>query len=240
VSIQPDPAEGATTFWSGNGTDLWKALPAFDWQPTPAGQEAAFETVPLPATVAMLGTGSIDLLVRSDASDADLEVVLSEVRPDGQEMLVQTGRIRTSYRALEPDSTELHPIHLGREADIAPLQRGSWTSVRVLMPGFGHAFRAGSRIRIAVNTPGGDQPTWGYELLGVDPETRHLIGTGGVTASSVALPVLEGMDVLPPLPACPSLRGQPCRATPPIANVVATAPTATPATPAAGAPRFAG
>ncbi len=237
VSIQPDPAEGATTFWSGGSSDIWKALPAFDWQPTPAGQEAAFETAPLPATVTMLGTGSVDLFVRSDARDADLEVVLSEVRPDGQEMLVQTGRIRTSYRALEPDSTLLHPIHLGREAGIVPLDPGSWTTVRVLIPAFGHAFRAGSRIRIAINTPGGDQPTWAYELLSVDPGTRHLVGTGGVATSSVALPVLQGVDVPTPLPACPSLRGQPCRATPPIANVLATA---APATPAAEAPRFTG
>ncbi|MGF2075669.1 CocE/NonD family hydrolase C-terminal non-catalytic domain-containing protein, partial [Enterococcus casseliflavus] len=87
----------------------------------------------------------------------DLEVVLSEVRPDGQEMLVQTGRLRASYRALEPESTELLPLHLGREADVTLLP-GGWTKVRVLIPAFGHVFRAGSSIRLAVNTPGGDQP----------------------------------------------------------------------------------
>jgi len=240
VSIQPDPAEGPRTFWSGNSSDIWKALPGFDWQPSPAGQEAAFQTDPLATTVTMLGTGSVDLWVRSDATDADLEVVVSEVRPDGHEMLVQSGRLRTSYRALEPDSTELLPVHLGREADIAALSHGAWTKVRVLIPAFGHAFRAGSRIRIAVNTPGGDQPTWAYELLPVDPGVRHLIGTGGVAASSVALPVLGGLTVPTPLPACPSLRGQPCRATPPIANVLALGSSAPPATPTAAAPEFTG
>lgn len=231
VSIHPDPAEGPTTFWSGGGSEIWKALPDFDWQPTPAGQEAAFQTAALPATVAMLGTGSIDLWVQSEATDADLEVVLSEVRPDGEEMLVQSGRLRASYRALEPTSSVLHPVQLGREADIAPLP-GGWTKVRVLMPAFGHVFRAGSSIRIAVNSPGGDQPTWAYESLALDPAIRHLIGTGGVAASSVALPVLSGLDVPTPLPACPSLRGQPCRPIPPIANVVAIGPPAPPATPA--------
>jgi hypothetical protein len=113
--------------------------------------------------------------------------------------------------------------------------------VRVLMPAFGHAFRAGSSIRIAVNSPGGDQATWAYDLLDLDPALRHLIGTGGVAASSVALPVLSGLDVPTPLPACPSLRGQPCRSTPPIANVVAIGPTAPPATPApATTPGFTG
>ncbi len=94
----------------------------------------------------------------------------------------------------------------GREAGIAPLDPGSWTTVRVLIPAFGHAFRAGSRIRIAINTPGGDQPTWAYELLSVDPGTRHLVGTGGVATSSVALPVLAGRrrpHAAPRLPVTP-------------------------------------
>jgi predicted acyl esterase len=240
VSIVPEPAEGPTTFWSGGSSEIWKALPAFDWEPSPAGREAAFETDPLPATVTMLGTGSVDLWVRSDASDADLEVVVSEVRPDGQEMLVQSGRLRTSYRSLEPGSTALHPIHLGREADVAPLPAGTWTKVRVLVPAFGHAFRAGSRIRIAVNTPGGDQPTWAYELLPTSPGTRHLVGTGGVAASSVALPVVSGVPVPTALPPCPSLRGQPCRSAPAIVNVVAIGTSAPPATPAPVSPGFTG
>ena len=68
--------------------------------------EAAFETAPLTEPMTMLGTGSVDLWVRSTAADADLEVVLSEVRPDGKEVLVQTGRLRASYRALERSSTD--------------------------------------------------------------------------------------------------------------------------------------
>ena len=239
VSIQPDPAGGADTFWAGGSSEIWKALPAYDWQPPLPGQEAAFQTAPLPSTVTMLGTGSLDLWVQSTAADADLEVVLSEIRPDGKEVLVQTGRLRASYRAEEAASTELHPTHLGREDDVAPLPSGQWTKMRVLIPAFGHAFRAGSRIRIAVNTPGGDQPTWGYaELLALDPADRHLVGTGGVAASSVALPILSGLDVRTPLPACPALRGQPCRPAPPIANVLAIG--SVPAVPVPGQPRSTG
>lgn len=241
VSIQPDPAEGVRTFWDGGSSAIWKALPAYDWQATPHGEEAAFQTAPLPATVTMLGTGSVDLWVQSDAADADLEVVLTEVRPDGNETLVQSGRLRASYRTLEADSTELLPLHLGREAGIAPLPGAQWTKLRVLIPAFGHAFRAGSRIRLAVNSPGGDQPTWAYELPPIDPTVRHLIGTGGVAPSSVSLPVLSGLSVPTPLPACPSLRGQPCRPTPPIANVLALGSfAAPPATPVPARPAFTG
>jgi uncharacterized protein len=224
VGVEHDPDVGQTTYWSGGSSAIWRALPAFDWQPAATGDHAAFETPPLTAPLTMLGTGSVDLWVRSSAADADLEVIISEVRPDGQEMLVQSGRLRASYRALEPDSTELHPLQLGREEDIAPLPSGEWTQVRVLVPAFGHAFRPGSRVRLTVNTPGGDQPTWSYQLLDLPPGTQHLLGTGGDAASSVVLPVVAGATVPTALPPCPSLRGQPCRPVPAIDNVVVPVP----------------
>jgi predicted acyl esterase len=226
VGIEHDAAVGTTTFWSG-GSGIWQALPDYHWEPAAPGRQAAFETAPLTETVTMLGTGSVDLWVQSSAADADLEVIVSEVRPDGHEMLVQSGRLRASYRKLEASSTELHPIQLGREESIAPLPAGEWTPMRVLVPAFGHVFRPGSRVRVTVNTPGGDQPTWAYDLLELPAGTRHLIGTGGVAASSVALPVLPvlpGTAVGTPRPGCPSLRGQPCRATPSIANVEVAVP----------------
>jgi hypothetical protein len=224
VGIEHDATVGTTTFWSGGSSGIWQALPDYHWVPAATGRQAAFETAPLTEPVPMLGTGSVDLWVQSSAPDADLEVVVSEVRPDGQEMLVQSGRLRASYRALEPESTELHPIQLGREATIAPLPTGEWTAARVLVPAFGHVFRAGSRVRVTINTPGGDQPTWAYDLLDLPTGTQHLLGTGGVAASSVALPVVGGMTVTTPLPPCPSLRGQPCRPAPSIANVEVAVP----------------
>ncbi len=234
VAIHPDPGVGGTTFWSGGSSSIWTALPAYDWRQAAPGTQATFQTAPLTEPVTMLGTGSVDLWVQSSAADADLEVVVSEVRPDGQEMLVQTGRLRASYRALEPESTELHPVQLGREDGIAPLRPGAWTKVRVLVPAFGHVFRPGSRIRVAVNTPGGDQASWAYELLDLDATTEHLIGTGGVAPSSLALPVLAGVRVTTPLPRCPSLRGQPCRPTQPIDNVVGAVPPPSRPAPCAG------
>jgi hypothetical protein len=40
-------------------------------------------------------------------------------------------------------------------------------------------------------------------------------------ASSVALPLLQGVTAPSPLPACPSLRGQPCREHQPFTNTPA-------------------
>src|SRR5207244_6288441 len=81
------------------GGDPWDKLPAYDWRPPADGKAAVFETAPLDHDVLMLGSASADLFVKSTADDADLQATLSEVRPDGQEMFVQSGWLRASYRA---------------------------------------------------------------------------------------------------------------------------------------------
>ncbi len=54
----------------------------------------------------VVGSGSADLWIRSDAADTDLEVTISEIRPDGQEMYVQSGWLRASHRALDEDAID--------------------------------------------------------------------------------------------------------------------------------------
>ena len=49
-------------------------------------------------------------------------MTLTEVRPDGQEVNVQSGWMRASVRKLDAArSTELQPLITMREADAAPL-----------------------------------------------------------------------------------------------------------------------
>ena len=57
------------------------------------------------------GPFTVRFVTHLDVDDADVEVNLSEVRPDGQEMYVQSGWLRASHRALDPKSTELWPEH---------------------------------------------------------------------------------------------------------------------------------
>ena len=73
----------------------------------------------------IIGSSSADLWIRSDAPDTDIEVTLSEVRPDGQEVYVQSGWLRASHRALDKQaSTALHPVQTHLETDAAPLPAG--------------------------------------------------------------------------------------------------------------------
>ena len=88
------------------------SAPKYDWKPLPRGKAVAYVSEPLAADTVMLGTGSVDLWLQSTAPDVDLEVTISEVRPDGKETYVQSGWLRASYRALDAaKSTELNPVH---------------------------------------------------------------------------------------------------------------------------------
>lgn len=216
VWFRHDPEAGDTGVLPGGGiNDL---LPEWDW-PAPKPEYAvAFETAPLASDTVMAGTGSVDLWVKSDAADADIEVTLSEVRADGDEMYVQSGWLRASYRALSGDSTDLSPRPTYLERDNAPLPSGEWTLVRVEIAPFAHAFRAGSRVRLIVDTPGGSRAEWRFRTLEQGSDTRHRIAVSADHASSIALPIIPGAKVPTAQPPCPSLRGQPCRSYASLAN----------------------
>jgi predicted acyl esterase len=224
-SLQPDmptEAQAASSFDldAANGErinlapggNVWDKLPDYDWQPPAAGKGLAFETAPFASDTILAGPGSVDLWLQSTVDDADLEVNLIEVRPDGKEMYVQSGWIRASLRGSGPDATELWPAPTFMQKDFAPLVPGQWTTVRVGVAGFHHVFRAGSRLRLFINTPGGSRAAWRFALKTFDGATvTHTIGHDVTHASSVALPLVMGASAPSPLPPCPSLRGQPCR-----------------------------
>jgi predicted acyl esterase len=180
-----------------------------------------FVGAPLADDMVMLGTGSADLWLKSTEADADLEVNVSEVRPDGQEMFVQSGWLRASLRHLGTDSTELAPSPTYLREDAAPLVAGSYEPVRVPIAAFGHVFRKGSRIRVSIDTPGDSRAEWRFSLKKFPGEVTHTIAHEAAHPSSVVLPWLEGMTAPTALPACPSLRGQQCRTFTPYANTPA-------------------
>jgi predicted acyl esterase len=191
--------------------------PEYRWKPVPAGKAVGYVTAPLAADTVLVGTGSVDLWVRANTPDVDLEVTISEVRPDGKETYVQSGWLRASQRALDPQaSTPLLPVQTHARADVKRLPKGSPALVRIPLYPFGHAFRAGSRIRIVVQPPGGNRPAWAFAAIR-QPSTVTIVRSS-THPSKVVLPAVGGIDVSTGLPACNSLRGQPCRNYVPLVN----------------------
>lgn len=180
--------------------------------------QVRFTSAPLNATTIMAGSGSADLWIWSVGGDVDLQVTVAELRPDGQEQLIQSGWLRASHRALSPLSTPLRPQHLHiAEQPVAPRQ---WTPLRVEILPFAHVFRAGSRILVTVDGPGG-AGNWLAWRFGTKPGGFDVtVGHGASHPSAVVLPVLEqgAFRLTEPLPAslpsCTRTWSQPCRPLP--------------------------
>ena len=205
-----DPDAGHRGILAAGG-DVWDPLPAYDWRQPAAGSDVVFESAALGSDLVMLGSASADLWIRSPVDDADLEVNVMEIRPDGQEMFVQAGWLRASLRKLSPTATDLWPEHTYRQADEALLVPGQWNLARVGVPAFAHVFRAGSRIRVTVDTPGDSRAAWQFALKTYPSAVSYDVGHDATHASSILFPVLGGTSSTTPLPPCPSLRGQQCR-----------------------------
>ena len=208
-----DPNALPATIYSGSSSGIWAAHPAYDWRQIPKGTGLGWISAPLKKDAVAIGTGSVDLWVRSDAPDTDLEVTLSEVRPDGTEVYVQSGWLRTSHRKLDrAASTPIKPVHTHLESDATPLVK-PYTKVRVELFPFAHPFRKGSQLRLTVDAPGGARPTWAFDSTIAHGE-RVWVATDRFQRSRLVLPIVRGVDVPRKAPPCASLRSQPCRTYP--------------------------
>jgi predicted acyl esterase len=199
---------------TGSGTNgLWTATPPYRWIQPPAGSALSYVTGPLSAHTAVLGAGAVDAWVRSSRPNVDLQATISEVRPDGKETFVQGGWVRANERKLDArQSTLLEPVLSLRARDVSSMPRRRFVKVTIPLYYQGHVYRAGSRIRVTITAPNGDQPIWSFG------ETQPTKGGATVSIafskrmpSRLLLPVVPGVNVPTVLPPCPGLRGQPCR-----------------------------
>jgi uncharacterized protein len=207
------PGARPRTDFSGNTGPggLWGATPHYHWIPNPRGTAVSYVSPPLASNVVVIGAGSLQAWISASARDVDLQATVSEVRPEGNETFVQSGWLRASERKLAPGSSLLEPTLSLRRRDVAHLRPGRFTQVVVPLYYEGHVYRAGSRIRITISAPGGDQPTWGFSDL--EPAGRATVRVAHSEArpSRLVLPVVPGVAVPTGLPPCPGLRGEPCR-----------------------------
>jgi len=198
---------------------LWTAMPEYKWAQSPPGSAVSYLTAPLSANTTVIGAGAVNVWVRSSTPNADLQATISEVRPDGEETFVQNGWVRGSARALDPEkSTPLEPVLSLRESDFSALPADQFVPVTIPLYYEGHAYRAGSRIRVTIAAPNGTQPIWAFDETEPEGTAQVAIAYGEDMPSNLLLPVVPGLSVPTGLPPCPGLRGQPCRAYQAFAN----------------------
>jgi predicted acyl esterase len=206
-----DPTRSQETNFGGG--NVWDVMPNWQWDLVDEGTAVVYTTEPLEEDAIMAGSGSIDLWFKSTAPDTDIQVTLSEVRPDGYEVYIQNTWMRTSLRKLdEAASTVIRPVHTGREADVEDLPDGEFAALRLELFPFAHAFRASSRIRVSVESPGGSRALWKFEVLEAPEEVVNTVARSSMYPSRIVLPFVPGADIPTDLPPCPwGLRSQPCR-----------------------------
>jgi predicted acyl esterase len=203
---------------SGEG-GLWTATPNYQWTQDPNRSAVAYVTPTLSQDAAVVGAGAVNVWVRSSTPNVDLQATISEVRPDGKETFVQGGWIRTKARKLDPaKSTLLEPVPSFRQEDFEPMPRNRFAEVTIPLYYEGHMYRAGSRIRVRISAPNGDQPIWSFGETDPAGQAQVAIGYGRKTPSRLILPVVPGASAPTGLPPCPGLRGEPCRDYQPFQN----------------------
>jgi uncharacterized protein len=94
---------------------------------------------------------------------------------------------------------------------VRPLPRGRFAEVTIPLYYEGHAYRRGSRIRLTISAPGGDQPIWAFGATRPGGTATVRIAHSRRMPSRLILPTVGGVRVPTGLPPCPGLRGEPCR-----------------------------
>jgi putative CocE/NonD family hydrolase len=200
---RPPDSYAYPTRTANTGFD-WTARNSWSNPKAPDG-EVVYTTPTLAHDTEFVGPGSADLWIASTALETDVQVTLSEVRPDGQEMYVENGWLRASDRRLDPaKSTALRPYHSFRAADAEPLTPLQPVLARIELLPFDHVFRAGSAIRLSIDSAGG------YFAIVPEAAMETIYHQPGM-ASKLVLGWLPGATAHAPFPACGSLLNQPCR-----------------------------
>jgi len=173
----------------------------------------AFTTPPLDRDLIPFGPASADLWICPDtATEADLQVTVTALLPDGQEMYIQRGWLRLSNRAIDPErSTSSRPVLLDDPEHYSPMIPGRPELARVEVNRFSTILRKGTRLRIWIETPG---DTGMYKFSYSPVPTKLTIWHDASRISRFVMAVLtdEATEALPEKPQ--AILNQPCRKDP--------------------------
>ena len=242
------PGAGPTNLWTkAKGCSDWEPRPSddtgkscYNWVDPGPANSASFIAPAFDANTFMIGGGLVELNMvwnpegTPEADYTDVEVTISEVRPDGKEVYIQSGWARTFYCENDPTySLPRLPWATATEADgeACALSPGEERRVQVPIFPFGHIFREGSRLRLSVDSPGGSRVLWNFVSAPDDADITLRLGDN-VEASTLKLPIVT-KDLTPTRnattgvrtwnqrnikapqlsspPRCGVLRSQPCR-----------------------------
>lgn len=140
------------------------------------------------------GPLAADLFIASTATDFDLFVQVSDVRPDGSLTPLQKGFLKASHQALEESKTLyndegdiVRPYHRHTNptwvtpGEVAEYNVEIWPIVHVLQPGH--------QLQVEITTPPPTDGTWGYEVQ--EQRGLNLVHRDTAHPSSVMVPFAD-------------------------------------------------
>ena len=236
LNEKPASSEGVDTYTSDanatpltdygsntGGGGLWSTASKweYNWVQNAPGSAVSYVSAPLAADTTAVGGGAVHLWVKSSTPDVDLQATVSEVRPDGNETFVQNGWMRASERKLATDSknlfkqkpTLLQPISTMLASDVEPMPADQFVPVDdpAVLPGarlpggLAHQDHDRGAQRNAADLVVQPHAAERHDRERVESRSRPSM------PSSLILPIVPGVSVPTALPACPSLRNEPCR-----------------------------
>jgi predicted acyl esterase len=231
AGFRPNPAVRPADDLASSA-NAWAAQPPYNWTTVPAPNGIAFQTPVFTKDTTIVGPASLDLMLKSTAAVTDLQVTVTEVRPEGLctdqtagctnssplEQYITSGFLRSSNRTLTAASTALDPVPTYLASDKKNLPPGRFTLVRIPVDPIAHTFRAGTALRIVISAPGGDRPSWTFQTPATHNQVLDTVSLGGASGSTLVVNQVAGVVPTPTLPACGALRGEPCRAYQPLGN----------------------
>jgi predicted acyl esterase len=209
VSFMLNPDDRPSTSLPASG-NAWAADPNWHWTPVPARDAIAFQTAPFATPTTVVGPATVDLWVTATAPVEDFQASVTEVRPQaGQEEYITSGFLRSSNQVDTASSTALFTDPTYLAADARDLTSHRFSLIKIPVDPIAHTFRPGTELRVVISAPGGDRPEWTFDSL--DHGQRATVGLGGAAASALTVNVVSAVEATAALPACGSLRGEPCR-----------------------------
>lgn len=147
-----------------------------------------YTTVPLAATVEVVGHPVARLWVASSIVDADVFVYLEDVDERGASRYVTEGALRASNRALVDPTYDFLglPYHSGKAGDQRAMVPGEAALLAVDLYPTAYRFAAGHRIRFTIT--GADAAN--TRVPAADPPIRLTLRRGGAHDSLLDLPVI--------------------------------------------------
>lgn len=185
-----------------------------EWEhPAPTEGVLAYTTPRLTRDAEFIGPASADLWLTSTAADTDVQITVTEVRPDAREVYVSRGWLRASKRRLDTKrSTPVAPFHTYAASDARPLTPRRPALLRVALTPFDHVFRKGSRLRMIVDAPTSTTGGWSFDYLRTESVNR--VSHSRRHRSRLVMGLLPGGRAPVAAGPCKGISNQPCRSNP--------------------------